>query len=117
VQAVHIKCNRDGRGFRGMTDVRDGVFRSEDWAFEPGEVDLLRSDDTWVYFHPSKGVLSARGGIVTRIDHIPVSGGKDRIAFEVAERQECAGREWRGQNHRNAWTGGIVAADFPHESE
>lgn len=116
--AIHLKCEREGIGFRllSKTDQKDR-YRTCCWDLREEQARLLVGG--WLYLHPeTKGDPSAFGG---RIIDYQVTGSEEgypgRIAFIFDAREEGRKQLWRGLNHGMAWTGGPVPANFPHEIE
>ena len=118
-QAIHFICRRDASGgFRnGRHDKTTGHYRSGNWEVTAQEAEALQGG--WVYLHPTKAGTSELGGIVRGyepvIDH-EVSR-VNRILFHLDVRPSGRGQKWRGATHAMAWTGGMVPADLPHESD
>jgi len=118
--AVHIKCEPEGIGLRGMTQIGGGLYRSEALPFTAGEAKtfLARAQEGgWVYFHPTKAGTSVFGGVCLHVEKVQVDDAaiEDRLVFEFRARREGSGNAWRGRDHMRAWTGGIVEPTLPHE--
>jgi hypothetical protein len=118
--AIHIKCEPEGIGLKGMTQIGGGLYRSEAWPFTEGEANLLLArapEGGWVYFHPTKAETSVFGGVCLRVEKVQVEDAaiEDRVVFEFRARHEGRGNAWRGQDHMRAWTGGIIEPTLPHE--
>ena len=120
MKAIHLICRRKSIGFEGLDRAPEGknVWMSYSWAF-PRDYDLKSLAGGWLYLHPDgKSALSGFGGIIEEIIDSarlgkPVEDGY-MVVFEA--RKEARDKKWRGANHGMAWTGGIVEADYKHET-
>jgi hypothetical protein len=119
VRAIHIICHREGTGLKNLvrSEVEKGIYTSGCWA-------LHREDDPaelvggWLYLHPHKNSRSEIGGIVRSCGGCKRedAANEDGIAFTFEVRKEGRGQASRGADYDRAWTGGIVAANYDHES-
>lgn len=115
MHAIHVKCERESVGFRLMTKVGEGLFRTCCWDFSAEQADALVGG--WIYLHPvTKKRPSEFGGKITSCEITDnTEGYPGRVAFVFEARPKGRGQAWRGQDHGMAWTGGLVPADLPHE--
>jgi hypothetical protein len=116
VSAIHIICQRDNASrLKGLSHIGGAHYTSECWAINDTEAQELLGG--WVYFHPSKSRRSEFGGVILAVEEglRPGAATPIGITFTIEARREAHGQTWRGQDHRRAWTGGVVADSLPHE--
>ena len=119
MRAIHIICHREEGRLKNLVQspAEKGVYTSGCWALST-EDDPATLVGGWLYLHPSKNLPSEIGGIVRsygtckREDAAKEHG----IEFTFQARNEGRGQAWRGADYDRAWTGGIVPAQYDHES-
>ena len=115
--AIHFKCGRDD-GVRLNNLAFDKItkrFRSGKWSIAEEEARSLVGG--WMYLQASKADLSEFGGVIHGFQVLndrKVVRSK-HTAFIVEKRAEGEGQLWRGASYGNAYSGGVVAAELPHE--
>lgn len=120
-KSIHLICRRDGITFEGLSPAPEGknVYMSYAWAF-PSKFDLSSLTGGWIYLHPvSKNAPSEFGGVIHDITPSNRFGKAHSDGYMVVfeSRKEGRGQKWRGSYHGMAWTGGIVEANFEHETK
>lgn len=112
-RAMHFICHRSDGGWSNATPVWDerGLYRSI-WNLTEKEDRALRGG--FAYFHESSRERSIFAGIVE--DGLSRPEG---VVLFVRELVGVSPMRWRGRNKPNFHYpfGGLVEADFPHETE
>jgi hypothetical protein len=113
--AIHLKCEREGIGFRFLKKRDAGGYESGYWKLSEEAAKGLVGG--WIYLHPqTKAGLSEFGGEIVGYEIASVeSAYPGRVIFIFNVKPEGRYQRWRGQGHGMAWTGRPVPADLPHE--
>ena len=115
--AIHLKCEPEGIGLKGLTHTTGETYRSCCWDVGDDEANALVGG--WIYFHHLKSKPSVFGGRIFGFERVLSEDEvqQNRVAFNFEPRREGKGQFWRGQARSADLSGGIVEANLAHEKE